>query len=354
MSCRYADCLTCRIILAISLSVSLGGCSDSTSTPAPVAKSAPVAASIDVPPVISAAELRRRLGTDERATFRRVGTNIVEAYLAGAGVQSIEALRDLPLKVLDLGFCNEIDDISVLQGMPLRTLILEGTSVADLTPLTGMSLETLHLQDTPVTDLSPIYDMPLQQLNLKGVAVSDVSPFASMPLSTLWLLETDVSDISALSSLRLESLDVQDTAVSDLMPLSKMTSLKRLNIAGTPVTDIRPVTGLRLERILLSPERITAGIDELRNIPSLGKIGTSHEHQFASADFWQRYDVGAWESTDSSTAESPVNEESQAPAGDADPPAGDNSSQPATEQTAPSADAETESDNSQSDSATDE
>jgi internalin A len=286
-----------KILLAVATLAISFGCDQSTPTAAdktPVAKAAPATAAIDVPEVLSADELRRRLGTDERARFRRVGTDIVEVHLAGAGVQAIEALKGLPLRVLDLGFCKNIKDISVLAGMPLKTLILEGTSVADLSPLAGMSLETLHLQDTPVTDLSVLEGMPLKQLNLKGVAVSDVTLFSKMPLSTLWLLETGVSDIGPLSTLTLESLDLQDTMVSDLSALAHMTTLRRLNIAGTEVSDIRPVTGLRLDRIFLSPGEITQGMDELRNIPSLGKIGTSHEHQFPASDFWERYDVGAW------------------------------------------------------------
>lgn len=288
-----------KMLLACTAIGMCFGCDQSTPTSAsktPVAKAAPATAVIDVPKVLSADELRRRLGTDERARFRRVGTDIVEVHLAGAGVQSIEALQGLPLRVLDLGFCQNISDLSVLAGMPLKTLILEGTSVADLSPLAGMSLETLHLQDTPVTDLSVLEGMPLKQLNLKGVAVSDVTLFSKMPLSTLWLLETGVSDIGPLSALSLESLDLQDTMVSDLSALAHMTTLRRLNIAGTEVSDIRPVTGLKLDRIFLSPGEIAQGMDELRNIPSLGKIGTSHEHQFSSADFWERYDVGAWRS----------------------------------------------------------
>jgi len=291
------------------------GCEQSASTSVdqtPVAKAAPSTSTIDVPEVVSADELRRQLGTDQRAKFRRVGTDIVEVHLAGAGVQSIEALKGLPLRVLDLGFCQNITDISVLAGMPLKTLILEGTSVADLSPLAGMSLETLHLQDTPVTDLSVLEGMPLKQLNLKGVAVSDMTLFSKMPLSTLWLLETGVSDISPLSALSLESLDLQDTMVSDLSALAHMTTLRRLNIAGTEVSDIRPVTGLKLDRIFLSPDEITQGMDELRKIPSLGKIGTSHEHQFPASDFWERYDVGAW----GSQKATPTDEAAAKPADD--------------------------------------
>jgi len=315
MNGKRSQSTTCKTLMAAATLAICFGCDQSTPTSTdktPVAKAAPATAAIDVPRVLSADELRRRLGTDERARFRRVGTDIVEVHLAGAGVQSIEALKGLSLRVLDLGFCKNVDDISVLAGMPLKTLILEGTSVADLSPLAGMSLETLHLQDTPVTDLSVLEGMPLKQLNLKGVAVSDVTLFSQMPLSTLWLLETGVSDISPLSALSLESLDLQDTMVSDLSALAHMTTLRRLNIAGTEVSDLRPVTGLKLDRIFLSPGEITQGMDELRNIPSLGKIGTSHEHQFSSTDFWERYDVGAW----GSGVETPAEESAAKPAVD--------------------------------------
>jgi internalin A len=313
MNGERSQSTACKTLMAVALLAICFGCDQSTPIEAdktPVAKAAPSTAAIDAPKVLSADELRRQLGTDERAKFRRVGTDIVEVYLAGAGVQSIEALKGLPLRVLDLGFCQNIKDISVLAGMPLKTLILEGTSVADLSPLAGMSLETLHLQDTPVTDLSVLEGMPLKQLNLKGVAVSDVTPFSKMPLSTLWLLETGVSDISPLSALSLESLDLQDTMVSDLSALAHMTTLRRLNIAGTEITDIRPVTGLKLDRIFLSPGEINQGMDALRNIPSLGKIGTSHEHQFPASDFWERYDVGAW----GSEKETPTEESAAKPA----------------------------------------
>lgn len=286
-------------LAGVMLMTAVLGCEQSTvrvEEDIPVAKAKPLPASPETPPMVTADELRRRLGTDERATFRRVGMEIVEVGLAGAGVKSIEPLKGLPLRKLDLGFCRNVDDISALAGMPLSTLILEGTSVADLSPLKGMQLKVLYLQDTPVTDLSVIQEMPLEQLNLKGVRVADVKPFASLPLSTIWLPGTDVRDISPLSKLSLESLDLQDTEVSELSALSHMTTLLRLNIAGTPITDIRPVTGLKLERIILSPETITRGMDELREIESLGQIWTSHEHRFSANDFWERYDVGAWSS----------------------------------------------------------
>jgi len=295
-----------RCVLGGLLAALTLGCEQPEVEDVPVAKAAPLAVSTDSAPMLTAEELRRQLGTDERATFRRVGTDIVEVGLAGAGVKTIEPLKGLPLRKLDLGFCTSINDITVLTGMPLNTLILEGTSVGDLSPIKGMPLQVLHLQDTPVKDLSMIQGMPLERLNLKGVQVSDVGPFANLPLLTLWLPGTSVSDISPLAEMSLESLDLQDTAVSDISALSHMTTLRRLNLAGTPITDIRPVTGLRLERIVLTPQTITQGMEELREITSLGQIWISQETRFSANDFWERYDIGAWSSDSEETNAAPA------------------------------------------------
>ena len=302
----------------LSLFAFLGavGCEQKSSRTA--ATSAPpvaTAAAAEPSEILTADELRRQLRTDERAKFRRVGTDIVEAHLFRSGVRSIEPLKGLPLRFLDLGFCESISDLSVVAGMPLKTLILEGTSVADLSPISGMSLEVLYLQDTPVTDLSVISGMPLRELNLKNVRVSDAAPFTQLPLSTLWLPGTEVADISPLQLLSLESLDIQDTPVSDLRALAKMTSLKRLNIAGTQVTDVKPITGLRLHRIILTPDRITDGMSELRNMKSLGQIWTSHDNQMTADAFWERYDLGVW---DSETSQPVDAGEQESPAADGD------------------------------------
>jgi hypothetical protein len=67
-----------------------------------------------------------------------------------------------------------------------------------------------------------------------------------------------------------------------------------LNIAETPITDLAPLSGLRLQRITLTPARITAGIEVLRNMPSLTQIQTDINEPLSTADFWQRFDLGLY------------------------------------------------------------
>ena len=238
-------------------------------------------------------ELRRRLRANERAKFTLAGNTIVSAELYQSGIRSIEPLRGLPLRFLDLGM-TDVSDLSPLAGMPLRELILESTPVSDLRVLEGMRLEVLKLQHTAVTDLSVLRGMPLRQLNLLGIPVADLSEFADMPLTTLWVPMTRISSLEPLAGMKLVSLDIQQTAVADLQPLSDMTTLKRLNMADTEVRDLRPLKKLQLERLILTPERITAGFEVIRSMSSLVQIQPEVETEMTAQEFWKRYDLGVW------------------------------------------------------------
>ncbi|MEZ6062408.1 MAG: hypothetical protein R3C19_18855 [Planctomycetaceae bacterium] len=294
-----------------TLALMFAGCTSEskpkTETPPPI-KSAEASSVPDVP---TADDLRRQLRANERAAFRRVGNDFVEADLFQSGTKTIEPLAGLPLRALDLGACKAISDLTPLKGMPLKRLILEDTSVEDISPLAGMELELLFLQNTKVKDLSVLKGMPLKQLNLMNVPVSDLSVVEGMPLETLWIPGTQVTDASPLKNMRLVSLDLEDVQLSDFSIVAAMTSLKRLNISGTPLQDVSILKDLSLERISITPGKVTSGIDVLRNMPTLSQVWVSNgleseTQQFAAADFWKRYDEGAW--TPGEQPESPTGE----------------------------------------------
>ncbi len=248
--------------------------------------------------------LRQQLGANEMARFLVEGNDVVEANLFRSGLRSVEPLRGLPLRVLDLGF-TYVSDLSPLTGMPLESLVLENTSVADLSPLKGMPLKNLKIQNTKVTDFGFLNGMQLTHFNVLNLPFSDLNAVRDMPLNTLWLTGSKVTDLTALSGSGLVSLDIERTEVSDLAPLATTSGLKRLNIANTQVTDLSPLTGLSLERIVLSPERIRTGIDAIRNMKSLVYIQTSVEQNLAADEFWKRYDLGVWDDSEPASTTSP-------------------------------------------------
>lgn len=257
-------------------------------------------------------ELKRQLNCWQ-AKFVMQGSDITEASLYQSGVRNITPLRGLPLVALDLGM-TQVADLAPLSGMPLQRLDLENTPVADIGLLRGMPLTLLKLQNTKVTDFSPLNGMPLNQLNLLNLPFNDshIPLLQNMPLETLWLAGTQVTDLTGLPLTALESLDIARTAVASLAPLANASRLRRLNIAETPVTDLTPLADLRLQRITLTPAQITAGIEVLRNMPSLTQIQTDINEPLSTADFWQRFELGLYKPaetapdvSDSATAPQP-------------------------------------------------
>ena len=267
--------------------------------------------------------LRKQLGANEMAKFFVEGNDVVEANLFRSGLRSVEPLKGLPLRGLDLGF-TYVSDLSPLTGMPLESLVLENTNVADMSTLKGMPLKVLKIQNTKVTDFGFLDGMHLTHFNVLNLPFSDLNAIRDMPLNTLWLTGSKVTDLTPLSGSRIVSLDIERTEVSDLASLATMSGLKRLNIASTPVTDLSPLASLSLERIVLSPERIRTGIEAIRNMKSLVYIQTSVDQNQTADEFWTRYDLGIWDdSKPSSTTESD-------PAKETPPSDGTPSSEPET------------------------
>ena len=267
--------------------------------------------------MITADEMRQLLGANEQAQFEKSGRNFVAAYLANSGAQSLDPLAGQPLRVLQISE-TEISDLSALRGMPLEQvammdapvtdlsplaecgsithLYLEQTQVSDLTPLKALPLKALYLNGCPVTDLSPLVGKQLDELNLCDTQVESLEPFAEMELGIVWLRNTAVTDLSPLSGRSVVSLDIQGSQISDLSPLANVSTLERLNIAETPVTDLTPLAALPLTRLIFSPEKIESGIDVIRAMASLREIDTEFEGQAAMspAEFWERFDSGAF------------------------------------------------------------
>ena len=286
---------TFRIGITCSLTIlTIAGCGESKDEQTPTAPPVARATASSEPEVILPSELRRKMKANENAKFEKVGNDIVGAELFQSGVKSIEALRGLPLRVLDLGM-TDVTDLSPIEGMDLKTLILENTAIDSLDSIKGMQLEVLKIQNTKITDLSLIEGMPIRELNLLAIPVDDLTTVATLPLETLWIPQTNVTDISPLKGKPMLSLDIQGTKVDSIEALTGMTTLKRLNISDTLVTDLTPLEGIKLEGITLSPENIKTGIEALRSMPTLATVVTSPQNpRQSAAEFWRAYDAGDW------------------------------------------------------------
>lgn len=207
----------------------------------------------------------------------------------GSKISDLSPLASIPFGALDLRG-QDVTNLEPLKGMPLKLLGIEDTKVVDLTPLKGMKLHKLYLNNTAVSDLGPLAGMPLTELMLVGTKVKDIRSLKGTPLQGLWLNGTQVNYISPLAGCPLKTLTLEGTKVDDLKPLSKMTSLKRLHIGNTMVSDLTPLDGLRLERLVFTPGDIKKGLDGVRKMKSLTEIGTTLETVMPANEFWSRFD----------------------------------------------------------------
>ena len=223
-----------------------------------------------------------------KAAFRIDGGKVIGMELSGTGVTDLSSLEGMGLRGLDLRGSG-IEDISLLKGLPLEELYLEDTEVADLEPLRGMKLKKLYLNNTRVKDLDPLKGMPLIMLNLFGTEVEDLEPLRGMPLQYLWLNETPVSKIEPIAGCPLVSLTLHRTGVKNIGPVAKIPTLQRIHIGETPIIDLTPIEGMKLQRLIFTPDRITRGIDIVKKMYSLQEIGTTFENRMPPGQFWAIY-----------------------------------------------------------------
>lgn len=311
---QFFNVLTRPVAGLLLLSAGLCGCSEESSAPdmAEVARQAEARTSTTLKKTPE--ELRKQLNCFQ-AEFRVVGNDIVEGTLYQSGVRNIKPLAGLPLRALDLGM-TQVDDLTPLTGMQLQRLDLENTPVVNLAPLQGMPLQILKMQKTKVTEFSVLKGMPLKQLNVLDLPFSDadLELIREAPLDTLWLAGTKVTDLSTFPVKTLKSLDIERTNVASLNFVAGCPQLQRLNIAETPVSDLTPLKGLKLQRITLTPGRIQSGMEVLRDMKSLTQIQTTMNEPMSAVDFWKRFDLGVWKSTDSTASPAPSADDAGAPA----------------------------------------
>ncbi len=174
---------------------------------------------------------------------------------------------------------DHVTDISPFRALTgLYSLSCHGSGpgkgqLSDLSPLKGMLLGSLVVAQTKVSDLSALNGMSLSFFSFSSTLVSDISPLTGMPLNFVSFTQTKVADLSPLSG-------------------SGM-SLVRLSLSETPVSDLSPLEGMmKLTHLTFTPKNITHGIDVIRNMKTIERIGTLEWADLPPEEFWKKYDAG--------------------------------------------------------------
>ena len=203
-----------------------------------------------------------------RLTMRQDGTLQLECRDRNVTDRSLEILRGMSISELRLDSARKLEDLSPLEGMPLRSLDIGSGRISDLSPLAGLPLLTvLSLHNNQISDLSPLAGLPqLTSLNFSGNRVSDLSPLAGMALKRLTMINNQVTDLSPLAGLHIEILNCGENQISDLSPLAGLPLLTVLSLHNNQISDLSPLAGLPLTFLRIDSNQIS-DLSPLADLP---------------------------------------------------------------------------------------
>ena len=185
--------------------------------------------------------------------------------LSGKNINDISILKGLPFKILRLSD-TQVKNITPLADMPLTELYINGTRVRNINALKGAPLKVFHAQNTDIESLEALNKAPLQEVLVYNTSIESLSGLKSpyirilnasytkiknldnavlKPLRALNISHTEVSDLTPLANGQLRSLTMDNTLVADLSPLQG-TVLFSLNMAESQVKDFSVIQKLPL------------------------------------------------------------------------------------------------------------
>ncbi len=247
------------------------------------------------------------------------GMRIKRLSLMRTAVSDLGPVAGMPLEQLDFDRLRVTTGMEVLNAIPSLTRI-NGVAAADFRATAAIHRELAkrnpgyHWGAVLVSDGAKLLEIEGARLGLR-----DLSPLAGQPLRRIWLPDNPVPDLRLISIAALETVNVSGSAlrtiewasgatelsklllsrteVVDLEPLdrkSKAEKLKVLHIDGTPIVDLRPLTALRLEEFVFTPRSNLAGIELIRSMASLRRIGVTADRLLPRDEFWKAWDAGTF------------------------------------------------------------
>lgn len=204
----------------------------------------------------------------------------------GSARGNITDLTDLTMmkNLENLALCNqEIEDISVLENLPLKELYLNKNKITDFSVLTGLTnLDLLCILENPAEDLSVLKECSsITRLNIESMKLTDIDFLGQMNLNILYMNNAEIKDGNMKSLLEINNL--QELCIGDVPEemaevLAQMSELKGLIMWGgnTVLKNLEPLKGMEsLESLAVSsPVSSLEGIENFPNLYALS-IGFS-------------------------------------------------------------------------------
>ncbi|MGH8048571.1 MAG: protein kinase domain-containing protein, partial [Chthoniobacterales bacterium] len=183
------------------------------------------------------------------------------------------------------------------------TIEMPKTSGAvDLSPLRGLAVHTLRIAGAEEVDWRTLHALPVVELDLGGCAISNLGMSAQnrglLRVRSLHVAGTKIADLREIAQLPLlEDLDVSGTPVRNLLPLSGRRMLQ-LNIAGCTAAPLSVLEWMPLQTLVLTPSlcpelKSNPRLRASRTLRSIRAPGDPAEQ--TAAEFWRKLDAGDYD-----------------------------------------------------------
>ncbi|MBR1599265.1 MAG: protein kinase [Lachnospiraceae bacterium] len=208
------------------------------------------------PEALSEVHSIRIIGTevyDRRAEINSVGELSVNGEIQFAhpkgDVSDLSVIMHME-NLEELCLCNQvIDDISVLEGLTVQSLLLMDNDIMDFSVIETMpNLETLYIGKNPagrLPDLSKCTSLSF--LNIDNMVLNDLEPLKGLNLNSLELGFVKVfdNDYEVLKEIKgLRHLGTNDPEEGFVEVVGELTELTELNVFGWPEEDFTRIENL--------------------------------------------------------------------------------------------------------------
>jgi len=240
---------------------------------------------------------RNEAERDQRFDRERLAVSalVAQAREAIAGRLFPEALASVDAA---LAFVQQINGVAAADFWVVRAVAekLARSNPTFTWNLTGVvvngAVVELAFPHARLNDLSPLRGLALRRLTAWGNRISDGRPLRGMPLREVNVDGNPLTDIQWLDQSPIEDLRMSGTKVSDLTVLKKK-NLRVLHTAGSAVRDVRPVLGLTIAEMTVTPKDLTAdALKALRAAKDIQRLGIAWNQMWPASEFWQRVDRG--------------------------------------------------------------
>ena len=154
-------------------------------------------------------------------------SELIEVYMSGSGLESIEGLNTDSLEILDISYNGITSLEDIITAGHLKNLNVSENNIQMIPSLGGCAnLVSLDISGNMLWDISGVSDAPkLESLNLSACELSNM----------------DVADLIGLNSLKILDLSY-NSIIDDLSPLEELNNLEKVDVSNTDVDTFVQIT----------------------------------------------------------------------------------------------------------------